>query len=142
MSSPSLGAARMKVFLFTTLLTLVVIVGSAVLWAGVVIATGTRFGDWVWLIPVLAVSSLVVQPAWGAAVAGVAAAGVLVLGFSDEQFVSYDVVWSLADIAAGVGLVILALLLARGAFRTFPGAMVELREITRRMNVRAAKTEA
>jgi hypothetical protein len=90
--------------------------------------TGVRFSEWWWLLPILACSALIVQPAWGCVVAGVAAGGVIGDSVDGNAIVTAGINWNAADIFTAVGLLGTAVLLAVRLVRIFPTARTELRQ--------------
>jgi hypothetical protein len=87
--------------------------------------TGVRFSEWWWLLPSLACSALIVQPAWGSVVAGVAAGGVIGDSVDGNAIVTHGVNWNAADVFSFVGLVSIAIMLAVRGVKIFPNARVE-----------------
>jgi hypothetical protein len=88
--------------------------------------TGVLYTDWWFVVPALASAALVIRPAWGAAVAGLGAGGVIGLSIDGNAIITAGVNWNAADIFTAVGLVGTAVLLAARMVRIFPDARTEL----------------
>ena len=76
--------------------------------------TGTRFTGWWFVLPALFSAALVIRPAWGSAVAGIAAGGVIAISTDSNMMTSFGVNWSVGDLFTFLGLVgTIALLVVR-----------------------------
>jgi hypothetical protein len=129
------------------------VVLAAVLIDLVVLAAAANFsvvmdlsGLW-YLLPAMVFAALIVRPAWGAAVAGVGAGGLIGVAIETKAILTGGVPWTPAVIFAAVGLILTggvpwtpavifaavgligtAVLLTARLFRIFPDALQEVHD--------------
>ncbi len=91
--------------------------------------TGARSGQWWWLVPALVAGAVIVRPAWGCVIAGIAAGGVLGSAIDGNAVVSLGLAWNVAWLTGWFGLIGITLMLGAQAVRIFPNAKAELRSV-------------
>jgi hypothetical protein len=98
---------------------------------------GNGFTDWWWLLPMLAGAALIIRPAWGAAVAGIAAGNVALLS-SPGSFTWTSPDRNISVFTGITAMAITVLLLGFRCVQLFAPALTEAHALHRTWSARRA----